>query len=111
MKSSIVTLALVTTLAASPSDALPGDSELTAPAIVTSSSFGRVSKATLPHLRGLKSRKLCDAPACTYDGKQYCEEESFLATDGCNRCKCAGEDGAVGCTRMMCTKGRRGAPP
>jgi hypothetical protein len=46
--------------------------------------------------------------SCTYEGKAYDNAESFLASDGCNRCACV--DGKIACTLMACGPGV-GQPP
>jgi hypothetical protein len=45
------------------------------------------------------------APAtgtCTYDGKPYSPDDSFISVDSCNRCFCV-SDGSVLCTTKACT--------
>jgi hypothetical protein len=39
--------------------------------------------------------------SCVYDGRTYPPEVSFLATDGCNSCRCA-SNGQVSCTFTTC---------
>ena len=41
------------------------------------------------------------ATACTVGPATYALGARFEADDGCNTCIC-GEDGLVGCTRMLC---------
>ncbi|MBK06615.1 MAG: serine protease [Deltaproteobacteria bacterium] len=48
----------------------------------------------------IKSTGACPKTTCTYNGKTYNDGDTFLATDGCNKCTCSG--GQVSCTKILC---------
>ena len=41
-------------------------------------------------------------PTCTYNGRTYPYNVTFMATDGCNECWCAGGNPTANCTGMRC---------